>query len=305
MALEKQIEDQFVRYLSENLKYVYRPDIIDRDSLERNFREKFQTLNRCHLTDNEFARLLEEITDADVFSASKRLRERNTFIREDGTPLQYSLVNIKDWCKNDYEVIHQLKINTRNSFQRYDVILLINGLPVVQIELKTLDVSPRRAMQQIVDYKNDVGNGYTNSLLCFVQMFIVSNWHNTYYFANNNKEHFNFNAEEKYLPVYQWADEKNNKITGLEAFSEVFLQKCRLGEMISRYMVLVACERKVLMMTDTDMLYMGAIAKENENMKQLLRETLPVLRAAFFANYKDTNAANELYDKIADIVGKE
>ena len=68
-------------------------------------------------------------------------------------------------------------------------------------------------MQQIVDYKNDVGNGYTNSLLCFVQMFIVSNRHNTYYFANNNKEHFNFNAEEKYLPVYQWADEKNNKIT--------------------------------------------------------------------------------------------
>ena len=171
MALEKQIEDQFVRYLSENLKYVYRPDINDRDSLERNFREKFQSLNRCHLTDNEFARLLEEITEADVFSASKKLRERNTFMREDGTPLQYSLVNIKDWCKNDYEVIHQLRINTRNSFQRYDVILLINGLPVVQIELKTLDVSPRRAMQQIVDYKNDVGNGYTNSLLCFMQMF--------------------------------------------------------------------------------------------------------------------------------------
>ena len=266
MALEKQIEDQFVRYLSENLKYVYRPDINDRDSLERNFREKFQALNRCHLTDNEFVRLLEEITDADVFSASKRLRERNTFIREDGTPLQYSLVNIKDWCKNDYEVIHQLRINTRNSFQRYDVILLINGLPVVQIELKTLDVSPRRAMQQIVDYKNDVGNGYTNSLLCFMQMFIVSNQHNTYYFANNNKEHFNFNAEEKYLPVYQWADEKNNKITGLEAFSDVFLQKCRLGEMISRYMVLVACERKVLMMRPYQIYAVKAIVScINEN----------------------------------------
>ena len=266
MALEKQIEDQFVRYLSENLKYVYRPDINDRDSLERNFREKFQSLNRCHLTDNEFARLLEEITDADVFNASKRLRERNTFMREDGTPLQYSLVNIKDWCKNDYEVIHQLRINTRNSFQRYDVILLINGLPVVQIELKTLDVSPRRAMQQIVDYKNDVGNGYTNSLLCFVQMFIVSNRHNTYYFANNNKEHFNFNAEEKYLPVYQWADEKNQKIAGLDAFSDVFLQKCRLGEMISRYMVLVASERKVLMMRPYQIYAVKAIVScINEN----------------------------------------
>lgn len=264
--LESQIENSFIKKLSDDLKYVYREDIHDRDSLECNFREKFQTLNRCHLTDNEFTRLLDEITDSDVFTTSKRLRERNTFIREDGTPLQYSLVNIKDWCKNDYEVIHQLRINTRNSFQRYDVILLINGLPVVQIELKTLDVSPRRAMQQIVDYKNDVGNGYTNSLLCFMQMFIVSNQHNTYYFANNNKEHFNFNADERFLPVYQWADDKNRKITALDAFADVFLQKCRLGEMISRYMVLVASERKVLMMRPYQIYAVKAIVNcINEN----------------------------------------
>ena len=264
--LESQIENNFIKKLSEDLKYVYREDIHDRDSLERNFREKFQTLNRCHLTDNEFTRLLDEITDSDVFTTSKRLRERNTFIREDGTPLQYSLVNIKDWCKNDYEVIHQLRINTRNSFQRYDVILLINGLPVVQIELKTLDVSPRRAMQQIVDYKNDAGNGYANSLLCFMQMFIVSNQHNTYYFANNNKEHFNFNADERFLPVYQWADDKNRKITALDAFADVFLQKCRLGEMISRYMVLVVSERKVLMMRPYQIYAVKAIVNcINEN----------------------------------------
>lgn len=266
MALEKQIEDNFIKKLSDELKYVFRDDIHDRKALEENFRQKFNSLNRVHLTDNEFERLLEEITDSDVFNASKMLRERNTFMREDGTPLQYMLVNIKDWCKNDYEVIHQLRINTRNSFQRYDVILLINGLPIVQIELKTLDVSPRRAMQQIIDYKNDVGNGYTNSLLCFIQMFIVSNQHNTYYFANNNNEHFNFNADEKYLPVYQWADEKNKKITELNAFSDVFLQKCRLGEMISRYMVLVACERKVLMMRPYQIYAVKAIVScINEN----------------------------------------
>ena len=175
MQMERQIEEQFIQKLSSELKYTYREDITDRDSLEQNFRDKFERLNRCHLSDSEFNRLLEEIIDSDVFASAKRLREINTFFREDGTPLQYTLVNIKDWCKNDYEVIHQLRINTRNSFQRYDVILLVNGLPLVQIELKTLDVSPRRAMQQIVDYKNDVGNGYTNSLLCFVQMFIVSN----------------------------------------------------------------------------------------------------------------------------------
>ena len=215
---ERKIEENFIARLASELKYVYRDDIHDRDSLERNFREKFQTLNKVHLTDAEFSRLLEEITDPDVFVSSKRLRERNTFFREDGTPLQYTLVNIREWCKNDYEVIHQLRINTRNSHQRYDVILLINGLPIVQIELKTLDVSPRRAMQQIVEYKNDPGNGYTNSLLCFMQMFVVSNQWQTYYFANNNNAHFNFNADESYLPVYQWADDKNNKITNLDDF---------------------------------------------------------------------------------------
>jgi len=260
-VLESQIEKSFIDKLSSELKYVYREDIHDRASLEENFREKFQRLNRVNLTDNEFIRLLEEITDPDVFASSKRLRERNTFFREDGTPLQYTLVNIKDWCKNDYEVIHQFRSNTRNSFQRYDVILLINGLPVVQIELKNFDVSPRRAMQQIVDYKNDVGNGYTNSLLCFMQVFIVSNQKNTYYFANNNNEHFNFNADEKYLPVYRWADEKNEKITELGAFSDQFLQKCKLGEMISRYMVLVASERKVLMMRPYQIYAVKAIVK--------------------------------------------
>ena len=264
--LESQIEESFIKKLTADLKYVYRDDIHDRQSLERNFREKFQTLNKVHLTDAEFTRLMEEITDSDVFASSKRLREINTFIREDGTPLQYTLVNIKDWCKNDYEVIHQLRMNTRYSSHRYDVILLINGLPVVQIELKTLDVSPRRAMQQIVDYKNDIGNGYTNSLLCFMQIFIVSNQTRTYYFANNNNTHFNFNADENYLPVYQWADEKNNKITNLDDFSEVFLAKCKLGKMISRFMVLVASEQKILMMRPYQIYAVNAIVDcINEN----------------------------------------
>jgi type I site-specific restriction-modification system R (restriction) subunit len=114
------------------------------------------------------------------------LRERNSFERDDGTPLNYTLVNIKDWCKNSFEVVNQLRINTDNSHHRYDVMLLINGMPVVQIELKTLAVSPRRAMQQIVDYKNDPGNGYSKTLLCFLQLFIVSNRSDTWYFANNN-----------------------------------------------------------------------------------------------------------------------
>lgn len=247
MSTEAQIEQSLLQKLAE-LKYTLRSDIRNREALERNFREKFQALNRCTLSDAEFARFRDEISTPDVFAASKRLRENNTFTREDGTPLQYSLVNIKDWCKNDFEVVSQLRMNTENSHHRYDVVLLLNGLPLVQIELKTYEVSPRNAMQQIVDYKNDPGNGYTNSLMCFVQLFIASNRSNTYYFANNQKQHFNFNADEQFLPVYRFASEDNKKITHLDEFAEKFLSKCTLAELISRYMVLVATEQKILVM---------------------------------------------------------
>jgi len=244
---EPEVEYGFIGKLTD-LKYAYRSDIKDRYALEKNFRNKFETLNRVKLSDSEFARLREEIITPDVFQASKTLRQRNTFIREDGTPLHYSLVNITDWCKNDYEVINQLRMNTENSNHRYDVILLINGVPVVQIELKNLQVSPRRAMQQIVDYKNEPGNGYTNSLLCFMQLFIVSNRAHTDYFTNNRNQHFTFNADEQFLPVYKWAKQDNSKVDNLYDFAEQFLAKCTLGEMISRYMVLVESEQKLLIM---------------------------------------------------------
>jgi len=244
---ESHLEQSFIQKLVD-LKYVYRPDIVDRKSLEQNFKTKFEALNRVRLSDNEFLRLREDIINSDVFVASKKIREKQYFQREDGTPLHYTLVNIKDWCKNDFEVISQLRINTENSFQRYDIILLINGLPVVQIELKKLDISPRKAMQQIVDYKNEPGNGYGNSLLCYMQLFIVSNRANTYYFSNNKIQHFQFNADEQFLPIYQLADESNKKITHIEPFAEKFLSKCTLGEMISKYMVLVESEQKLLVM---------------------------------------------------------
>jgi type I restriction enzyme R subunit len=244
---ESLIEQDLITRLVD-LKYSYRTDIRDRAALEQNFREKFEALNRVHLTDGEFHRLLERITTPDVFSAAHTLRERNSFERDDGTPLNYTMVNIRDWCKNSFEVVNQLCINTDNSHHRYDVILLINGVPVVQIELKTLAVSPRRAMQQIVDYKNDPGNGYGKTLLCFIQLFIVSNRTDTWYFANNNPRHFSFNADERFLPIYQFASEDNRKVTHLDAFAGNFLVKCTLGELISRYMVRVASEQKLLMM---------------------------------------------------------
>jgi type I restriction enzyme, R subunit len=244
---EDDIEYGFIGKLQE-LKYDYRRDITDRASLEKNFRDKFEALNRVRLTDAEFARLLDEIVTPDVYTAARTLRAITSFTRDDGTPLNYTLVNIKDWCKNTFEVVNQLRINTDYSHHRYDVLILINGVPCVQIELKTLGVNPRRAMEQIVEYKNDPGNGYARTLLCFLQLFIVSNRDRTYYFANNNARHFAFNAEERFLPVYEFADEANKKVTHLDDFADGFLKKCDLGQTISRYMVLLAGEQKLMIM---------------------------------------------------------
>lgn len=246
-ANEKEIEQELIRYL-QDLKYTYRPDINDRESLEKNFKQKFDELNSVTLSEHEFKRLLEQIITPDVYMASRNLRETQYFERDDGTPLHYTLVNTNHWCKNSFEIINQLRMNTDYSHHRYDVIILMNGVPVVQIELKTLMVSPKKAMHQIVEYKNDVGNGYAKTLMCFLQLFIVSNQNDTWYFANNNKEHFRFDEDERFLSVYQFADKDNKKITYLDAFAKEFLAKCTLAETISRYMVLLETEKKLLMM---------------------------------------------------------
>lgn len=244
---ESQIEQHFIRHL-EGLGYAYCKDIKDRASLEANFRNKFEALNNVRLTDGEFERLMGNIISSDVYKASKTLRDKVEVIHDDGTTRFYPLVNLQNWCKNDYEVINQLRINTHSSYHRYDVIILINGLPLVQVELKAHGVSPRVAIKQIVDYKNDRANGYEHTLLAFMQLFIVSNEADTFYFANNPKEALTFDEKEQFLPVCRWADEQNKKVANLHEFAREVLYKCALGELISRYMVLVETERKLLIM---------------------------------------------------------
>ena len=151
MVLERDIEKHLIDKLVAE-KYIYRPDIRTVEALDNNFREKFNKLNSVNLSDSEFERLKSEIITPDVFANADRLRKMNEFIRDDDTPLTYTLVNIRDWCKNDYEIVNQLRINNDKSYHRYDVNILINGIPVVHIELKTLDIVPRRAMEEIVQY---------------------------------------------------------------------------------------------------------------------------------------------------------
>jgi type I restriction enzyme, R subunit len=115
--------------------------------LEENFREMFQALNRVSLTDSEFERLLDDIVTPDVYAAAHTLRNRNAFTRDDGTPLNYILVNINEWRQNTFEVVSHLRINRDYSHHQYDVLLLINGVSVVEIELKILGINPRRAIE--------------------------------------------------------------------------------------------------------------------------------------------------------------
>lgn len=244
---ESQIEQHFIRHL-EGLGYKYCKDIKNRASLEANFRNKFEALNNVRLTDGEFKRLMENIVSSDVYKASKTLRDKVEVIHDDGTTQFYPLVNLQNWCKNDYEVINQLRINTHSSYHRYDVIILVNGLPLVQVELKAHGVSPRVAIKQIVDYKNDRENGYEHTLLAFMQLFIVSNEADTFYFANNPRKALTFDEKEQFLPICRWADEQNKKVANLHEFAREVLRKCALGELISRYMVLVETERKLLIM---------------------------------------------------------
>lgn len=244
---ESQIEQHFIRHL-EGLGYKYCKDIKNRASLEANFRNKFEALNNVRLTDGEFKRLMGNIVSPDVYEASKTLRDKVEVVHDDGTTQFYPLVNLQNWCKNDYEVINQLRINTHSSYHRYDVIILVNGLPLVQVELKAHGVSPRVAIKQIVDYKNDHENGYEHTLLAFMQLFIVSNEADTFYFANNPRKALTFDEKEQFLPICRWADEQNKKVANLHEFAREVLRKCALGELISRYMVLVEMERKLLIM---------------------------------------------------------
>ncbi len=265
MTKEQNIEENFIKKL-QDLKYIYRPDIRTIDALNANFKQKFEELNKVHLSESEFQRLLENIISKDVFIASGNLRKKHTLIRDDSTPLHYTLIDISshDWCKNTFEVINQFNKTDPKYKHRYDVLILLNGLPLVQVELKTLQVSPRRAIEQIVNYKKDIKNGYTKTLLSFVQLFIVSNQTSTWYFANNNNEHFTFNADENFLPTCTYTDRTNRKITNLNEFCETFLKKCVLSETIGRYMVLLETEKKLLIMRPYQIYAVKAIVESIE-----------------------------------------
>ena len=233
--LEEKLIDQLV-------KQGYKKVQIDTvEDLERNFREQINEHNKFRLeekplSDKEFERLMIKISGKGVFQSAKELRQLQDIQRDDGTIAYIELFNTREWCQNIFQVTHQTTVEGKYT-NRYDVTLLINGLPLVQIELKRRGMDMKEAFNQIKRYKRHSYSG----LYKFIQLFIISNGVDTKYFANGDQE-------LNYGFTFYWTDLNNERINNLEHFCLTFLDRCQIGKVIARYMILNQTEKMLLVM---------------------------------------------------------
>ena len=178
--LEKQLIDQLVA------EGYSRAIIPDEDALLVNFRQQFQKHNKITLTDEEFNRLLIFMDGGNIFDKAKRLRDKYELKRDDGVHF-LEFFNKKDWCLNTFQVANQITLKGKYT-NRYDVTLLINGLPLVQIELKRRGIELKEAFNQTIRYHRHSYHG----LFRYIQMFVISNGVNTRYYANNPSLNYEF-----------------------------------------------------------------------------------------------------------------
>lgn len=219
-ALENELIEQLHRLGYEPVT------ISDEAAMRRNFKRQLEKHNKTTFTDKEFRRILNHLNGGSRFEKAKKLRDRYLLIRDDESESYIRFMDTDRWCKNEYQVTHQLSVKGRRK-NRYDVTLLINGLPLVQIELKRRGVELKEAFNQIKRYHRESFGG---TLFEYVQIFVISNGVNTKYFANNPSQSFE--------QTFFWSDEENNKITRLQDFADAFLEKCHLSKMIAKYIVL-------------------------------------------------------------------
>ena len=204
--------------------------IKDESSLIANLKAQLEKHNNTSLSEAEFKQVLNVLSKGNIFEKAKTLRNKLTYTKDDGTTGYLELINQIHWCKNQYQVTHQITMEGKYE-NRYDVTILINGLPLVQIELKKRGLELKEAFNQINRYERhsfSAGSG----LFQFIQLFIVSNGVNTKYFANNPIKARSFKQ------TFYWADKDNKIITQLSEFAEQFLEPCHLSKMITKYTVL-------------------------------------------------------------------
>ncbi|MCX6720453.1 MAG: type I restriction endonuclease subunit R [Candidatus Staskawiczbacteria bacterium] len=198
----------------------------DSGAMVANLQRQLEKFNQTKFSDAEFVKILNHLNKGDRFQKAKTLRDRLALTRDDESTFYVRFFNIDQWCKNEYQVAQQ--ITQMGKYEnRYDVTLFVNGLPLVQIELKRRGMELKEAFNQIQRYHK---HSFTGTLFEYVQIFIISNGINTKYFSNNPKQSFE--------QTFYWTDEQNNKVNKINEFAEVFLRKCTVSEMIAEYIVL-------------------------------------------------------------------
>lgn len=227
---EQILEEQLLIQLQKlGYKYI---TIADEKSLLANLKTQLEKHNHIQFSESEFEKVLNILNKGSVFEKAKVLREKkHHIIRDNGNNLYFEFLNVEHWCQNEYQVTNQ--ITQEGKYQnRYDVTLLINGLPLVQIELKRRGLEMKEAFNQINRYqKHSFGAG--KGLFHFVQLFVISNGVNTKYFSNFGTH------KQEYLQTFHWTDEQNNPLNNiLNGFTDTFLEPCHISKMICKYIVL-------------------------------------------------------------------
>uniref|UniRef100_UPI0026EA3585 HsdR family type I site-specific deoxyribonuclease n=1 Tax=Methanobrevibacter gottschalkii TaxID=190974 RepID=UPI0026EA3585 len=231
---EAVLENNLIKRLSEN--GYERVKIRNESELLSNFRTQLDKLNKCQLTDEEFEKVVLFLEQGSIFDKAKKLRD-HFFIERENDSFYIKFLNQKDWCKNIFQVTNQITVKGKHE-NRYDVTLLINGLPLVQIELKRRGMPLKEAFDQITRYATHSYKGLFN----YIQIFVVSNGVNTKYFANGLKQ------DLQYEFTFYWKDENNNNILSLDDFADTFLEKCNLAKMISKYIVLNESSKRLMVL---------------------------------------------------------
>ena len=226
---EAQMEDELIKQL-QLLGYTY-VQIDNEADLVANFKTQLERHNKiAPLSEREFAQILNHLQKGSIFEKAKTLRQKLDYTRDDNTVGYIDLIDMYDYCKNTYQVTNQVT-QTGKYENRYDVTLLVNGLPLAQIELKRRGLELKEAFNQINRYEHhSYGSGY--GLFQYVQLFIISNGVNTKYYANSKI------SARSFEQTFYWTDEKNEQITQLKDFAFKFLDPCHLSRMITKYVVL-------------------------------------------------------------------
>lgn len=203
--------------------------IEDESSLLVNLKSQLEKHNGITFSAHEFEKVLNILNKGSVFEKAKTLREKQHIVRDNGDNLYFEFLNTDHWCQNEYQVTTQVTIEGtyRN---RYDVTLLVNGLPLVQIELKRRGLELKEAFNQINRYQRH-SFGANAALFQYVQIFVISNGVNTKYYANNRHQSFK--------QTFYWTDKENKRLSNiLNGFTSDFLEPCHISKMICKYIVL-------------------------------------------------------------------